>query len=158
MREINSPAEMAELMKECVASVKFYIDKAKERCSVYLAYPRVLFSLKGTTAGKALCGRGVIEFSPTLLRENPDTFLVQTAGHEVAHLVAWQKHLGKLKPHGVEWQAVMWNLGLPANRCHNYDTSRVESRVGLIRKVAPEIRTDNLRMKPIGLGKIIGFD
>lgn len=158
MREINTPAEMAELMKECVSSVRFYIDKAKNKCNVYLPYPRVIFSLQGATAGKAHCGKGLIEFSPTLLRENPDLFLIDTAGHEVAHLVAWQKFQNRIRPHGPEWEQVMWTLGLQANRCHNYNTSNVPSNVGRFRGQPKTIKINNNTIRPIGIGRVITFD
>ena len=34
---------------------------------------------------------------------NPYSFLV-TLVHEIAHLVVWEKHRNRVKPHGVEWK------------------------------------------------------
>lgn len=161
MREINSPAEFAELMKECVAQVKYYVDKIKDKTGIVIPYPKVTFALKGTTAGVAYCGRNLISFSPTLLRENADTFLQQATGHEVAHLATYAKY-GRVRPHGDEWGRIMWCLGLPASRCHNYDTSNVPALVGRVKRPSSQppqiIKVNHMQIRPTGIGNVVEFD
>jgi predicted SprT family Zn-dependent metalloprotease len=160
MRLIETPADFAELMKECQSQVKWYVDYAKDRCGLYMPYPKVLFSLKGTTAGRAFYHEHTIKFNPTLLRENPDTFLEQTTGHEVSHLVAFRLNNEKIDPHGREWRVVMLKMGLPPNRCHNYDTSRVPSKLGRVANNRPQTTyVSNLgAVKTFGIGKMTELD
>jgi len=133
-RIITTPAEFIELQKECLVKVRFYVDLANQKLDLCLKYPQVKFSLRGTTAGKADIGANELLFSPTLLRENPDHFIQQTVGHEVAHLISHLKWGWDIDPHGIEWKRVMWAFDLPALRCHSYDTSNVPTRATSIRR------------------------
>lgn len=112
---------------ECLDKVKYYVDLLQTAAGVYLPYPTVHFNLRGTTAGRAWPRKNVIEFNPILLDENPEVFVQQTVGHEVAHLAAWIKHPGT-EPHGQAWRHIMWAIKLPAKRCHNYDTATITGR------------------------------
>jgi SprT protein len=113
---------------ECLAAVDYYLDLLQTKAGIYLPRPRVKFELRGTVAGRAYYSKNLIQFNPILLDENPEHFVKQTVGHEVAHLAAFVKHGGQIRPHGSEWSRVMWALGLPAKRCHNYDISTVTGR------------------------------
>jgi SprT protein len=107
-----------------------------------LPEPQIRFDLMGTTAGTANAGLNLIRFSPVLLRENPNKFLIQTTGHEVGHIVTRKLHRGKeIDPHGDEWRNVMWAFGLRADTCHSYDTSNVPSQRGKRRVIAPQSPT-----------------
>jgi SprT protein len=121
---------------ECIDAVKYYVDELRTKAGIYIAVPIIKFDLRGTTAGRAWGRRNVIQFNPILLDQNPEVFVRQTVGHEVAHLAAFVKH-GNCDPHGQEWRHVMWALGLPAKRCHNYDVSTITGRrpVSLAREV-----------------------
>ena len=127
----TTPAEFEKLKLECIKRVKQYVDRGNVKLGTTLNYPKVSFDLRGTTAGKAFYQTNEVKFQPTLLFENPETFIEQTAGHEVGHLLARFKFRDRgIDPHGSEWQSVMWYLGLPATRCHNYDTSNVSTKIG----------------------------
>lgn len=159
MRTIDSPEEMQKLMKECIEVTHHYIDVCNSTFGLRLPHYKVLFSLKGTTAGKALIGRGVIQYNPTLLRENPDDFLKRTCGHEVVHHAAYSKHGYDIDAHGSQWKAMMVRLGLPASRCHSYDTSNVPTRVGRIPRHQSPIAVPTLgQVKAVAIGKVIEFD
>ena len=139
---------------ECIKQVKFYVDKANKKLHEQMPYPDVEFGLRGTTAGRAWFVNGgrnnKIQFQPDFLYENAETFLEQTAGHEVGHLVAhWLNKTKRIDPHGQEWRNVMWTLGLPATRCHNYDTGVVRP-ASVLRRVTNKGTHD--------LGKSIQFD
>ncbi len=90
-----------------------------------LPMPYIRLDLTGSTAGQAWPQKHLLRFNPTLLRENRDDFLRQTVAHEVAHLLAYELYGSGIRPHGRQWQSIMTAVfGLPALRCHNYDTSR----------------------------------
>lgn len=151
-RIISTPAEFLELQRECIAKVRYYIDLANRKLDLRMDMPKVLFALNGMTAGTANFGTYTIKFNPTLMRENPDHFIVQTAGHEVGHLVARYKFRGRdIAPHGDEWKSVMWAMSLPATRCHNYDVSNVPTQNGT-RSNKPRVNNG------FGHGSITEFD
>lgn len=120
-----------KLQRAAQKATEDYIRLAEKKFGRDFIMPRVHFNDLGTTAGRAWpfghpkYGRGIpiIEYSPRLLRLNNEDFLVQTTGHEVAHIVAWHlwQKTRKIDPHGAEWRNVMWAFSLPAKRCHNYD-------------------------------------
>lgn len=119
-------SELNKLKQLCVERVRHYVDLGNDKLGIALPYPRISFDLGGTTAGMAFYGNNQIKFQPVLMFENSEDFLTQTAGHEVGHLLARFRHRQmRIKPHGNEWKLVMWTLGLPANRCHNYDTASI---------------------------------
>lgn len=114
--------------KECIDNVKYYVEMLKTKAGIYMPMPVIKFDLRGTTAGRAWYPKHVIQFNLILLDENPEHFVTQVVGHEVAHLAAFVKHGSGIKPHGSEWARVMWALSLPARRCHNYDVATVTGR------------------------------
>jgi SprT protein len=156
--EITTPSEFLALQKECICQVRYYVDLANRKLGLNLPYPQVRFNLRGTTAGKAWCGKNLIEFSPTLLRENAEDFLLSTTGHEVGHLVAHCRHHHSIEPHGKEWRNVMWTMGLPATRCHNYDTSNVPSQMGKGRNKIIRAATPLGQVTTTKFGRVISLD
>jgi predicted SprT family Zn-dependent metalloprotease len=50
-----------------------------------------------------------------------------TIAHEVAH-VACDLHHHRSCHHDHRWQRLMWALGLPAERCHDYDSVKRKPR------------------------------
>lgn len=152
---IETPAQLTALKLECIEQVKFYVKKVNEKLSIHMEMPKVIFSISGSTAGRAFLNKNLIAFNPDLLRINIEEFLKRTPGHEVGHLAAHLKFGAGIKPHGHEWTKVMWTLGLPATRCHNYDLS---DRAKQQHKPRPIIKTEDGLIKPIGLGKVIEFD
>ena len=90
--------------------------------------PLVSYDLRGRSAGQALQVKNLVRFNRTLLLENQESFLFQTVGHELAHILCWQVYGHRVRPHGKEWRQVMAVLGLPPNRCHTYDTARSTTR------------------------------
>lgn len=155
---VETPEDMTQLMRECVEATHACIAKANGLFGLHLPKFRVNFALKSTTAGKARLGRGIIEYNPTLLRENPELFLQRTVGHEVIHFAAFAKFNDA--GHGYHWKKMMRMMGLPDTRCHNYDVTRVPSMVGKVRNKSSSqgFRCDDGVVKMVGLGKIIEFD
>lgn len=114
--------------KECIEAVRFYVEELRTKAGIIIPMPIVRFDLRGTTAGKAWSSKNILQFNPILLDQNPERFVRQTCGHEVAHLGAFVKYGPRIQPHGKEWARVMWALSLPAKRCHNYDISTITGR------------------------------
>jgi predicted SprT family Zn-dependent metalloprotease len=159
-RTIETPEQFVELKRECIERVRWAVKRINEKLGILVPDPQIIFSITGTTAGRAHIGRNLIEFNPVLLRDNSDEFLNRTPGHEVAHLAAHLKFGHKIRAHGDEWCKCMWCLGLPAIRCHNYDTTNAAPRgsVPVRRPTNKTIQTVDGPMKQVGIGRIIEFE
>jgi len=83
--------------------------------------PIIKYNLKGKVGGMA-CYPNVIRVNLPLLFHNEEDYLIQTIGHEYAHLLT-DKVFDSATPHGIEWKRVMWSFDLEAKRCHNYNTN-----------------------------------
>jgi SprT protein len=160
MREILTPQDMQQLMRDCIKVTHEWVERCNDEFGIALPKFKVVFALKGTTAGKAHIGRGLIQFNPTLLRENPDAFLLRTPAHEVVHHAAYAKFGMDIDAHGYEWKAMMRKLGLPDTRCHTYDTTNVPTKVGRVKNriVHPVVASRDGVIRTIGIGKVIEFD
>lgn len=92
---------------------------------------QIRFDLRGRAAGQARCGARspwVIRYNPVLLGANGERFLADTVPHEVAHLIAFAHHGPRIRPHGLEWRAIMHHFGVAPERCHQYDLSGLPVR------------------------------
>jgi SprT protein len=119
-----------------------YLHAARERTLQLLASaehkfnlnpknPEILFDLQGKAAGLLVIhssGNMKIRYNSGLLKRYGKKFIEQTVPHEVAHLIARRVYGRSIKPHGKEWQAIMSYFNVPAERCHNYDTSDTHAR------------------------------
>lgn len=157
--ELNNLSQnFIEVKREAVARTNEAIDLINNKLGLHLKYPTVRFALKGGTAGKAWWRENLIEYNPTLLQNNVDDFLRQTVRHEVAHLGARAKWGGGIKPHGKEWCSCCWFLGIPATRCHNYDTALVPTRALSSQRGTPVRRMESGIVIHTGVGKITRFE
>ncbi|HYF60618.1 MAG TPA: SprT-like domain-containing protein [Burkholderiaceae bacterium] len=89
--------------------------------------PTVSFDLRGQAAGRAWSARHHIQLNPVLLEENPEAFVREVVGHELAHLAAARRHGPLIRPHGPQWQETMRLIGLAPRRCHPFDTTRASA-------------------------------
>lgn len=89
--------------------------------------------LSGTCAGQADLRNNVLLFNPDIFLRNKEHFLKIIVPHEVAHLVAFRV-FGDTG-HGPDWKRVMVRLGLPPDRCHNYDVSDLKRVVTVSRYI-----------------------
>lgn len=127
------------------------LDKV-EQCYVtcerhyHRTYPRptTYFDVRGAKGGYAVSVRNELHFHPVLAAENFDHYIAQTVPHEVAHIIDYHNRQHNTDPmmnalnefmrgrrkkrdiHGPSWKAVMGVLGVPATRCHSYDTTNVK--------------------------------
>ncbi len=68
------------------------------------------------TAGRGV-GIGGLEINADLAEQYPDQ-LRDTVIHEIAHCLVHLNHDYRCKPHGPEWQDMMYRLGVEPERCH----------------------------------------
>lgn len=121
------------------------IDLANKRYGMSLGMPRIEYSLRGCTAGKAMEDFRMLLHPHFLVTETEDMINV-TVPHEIAHIIVGaREHLGHygnqlrvvrrgrrlrrvIAPHGPEWGEVMELFGLDPERCHKYDVKEVRVR------------------------------
>jgi len=109
--------------------------------------PEVTLNLRGRSAGVAELQRNRLRFNPVLLKENQQAFLAQVVPHEVAHLIAWQLHGRKIRPHGREWQQIMQQVfGLLPQTTHTFDVTRA-AKQGYIYQCACEEKQHALTLR-----------
>lgn len=128
-----SPREIAKLTGQATSEqlttidtiIEQCLDKAKARYpDVKLIKPVVNFELRGTTAGRCSKHGKLIQLNIDLLHsEHYPTLIDQTLPHEMAHAIQFQLW-PESKPHGQEWQYIMYLLGKPANRTHNMPVTK----------------------------------
>lgn len=149
-------ANLPELQSECVEAIRQYVDKANKRWpQLQLCYPRIRFNLTGSVAGLATWGTNLVELHNRFLLKDPTDYIPNTAGHEVAHLVARRLNVHKnIKSHGDEWQQVCWTFGIKAERCHRYNAVVPAAQ----QRARQGFKTENGVIRPISIGKIIEFD
>lgn len=68
------------------------------------------------TAGRAI-GTCSLEINADLAEQHPEN-LRDTVIHEIAHCLVHLNYDYKCKPHGQEWQDMMYRLGVVPERCH----------------------------------------
>lgn len=117
---------MRELRARVEAKVAECVLKIEQGYHIKMPTVKVLYNLKGTTGGQAICGAETIRLNIVFLSRDTDHYIKQTVPHELAHLgvyAVWKTKKGATKPqpHGVEWQKMMKQaLGVPDTRCHTY--------------------------------------
>jgi len=124
----NSPRGRAQALDETLcaeldARVRGFIARANALFATELHVPSWDARARGALAGKAHLQRWHLQFNATLLRGNQEHFLLQTVGHEVAHLVVRALWGARVKPHGAEWKTVMRAFDLETRATHDYDVS-----------------------------------
>jgi SprT protein len=105
--------------------------RAEEICRRDFAPIPVIFDLHGRSAGmyRVRNGRCSIRYNPYIFAKFFEDNLAATVPHEVAHYVTDMLYgLHRIRPHGVEWQAVMRSLGAEPRACGDYDLSGVPVR------------------------------
>jgi SprT protein len=107
------------------------LHRAGEICRRVFAPIPVSFDLCGRSAGmyRVRHGRRVIRYNPYIFAKYFEDNLAITVPHEVAHYVTDVLYgLHRVRPHGVEWQAIMRSLGVEPRACGDYDLAGVPVR------------------------------
>jgi SprT protein len=91
----------------------------------------VCFDLTGRAAGmyRSSPGEHLIRYNPYIFAKYFDNNLGITVPHEVAHYITDQLYgLRNIRPHGVEWKAVMRALGAEPSATARYDLEGIPVR------------------------------
>ena len=143
------------LCAELEARIRSFIALANAAFALHLCMPSWDVRLRGALAGKAYLQRWHLQFNATLLRANQEHYLLQTVGHEVAHLVVRALYGAAVKPHGTEWKTVMRAFGLETHATHSYDVSMLRrARSPFVYRCAcpGELHLGSLRHKRVARG------
>lgn len=108
------------LQKACIDRINEVFDTCEQYFNRRFWRPKVEFSLRGRTAGKAYLMQNLIKLNAKILADHGDKFIADTPGHEAAHIIARRVFGVMIRPHGDEWARVMSIINQPANRCHNF--------------------------------------
>lgn len=125
--------------RRVVDEVHRYIELCSHRYKTDIPNIDVRFDIKGRSAGMykvKFTGRGfakkaerVIRFNPWLFAKYFDDSWHNTIPHEVAHYVADCRFgLKNIRPHGVQWQAIMRDLGVEPTVTVDYDFTGIPLR------------------------------
>jgi SprT protein len=135
-----------QLLKIAEETIKQYLSIANEKYNLKMKMPRISLKLRGRTAGMAYFRENLIKLNEILFKENVEDFKKRTIPHELAHLIAHQKSdtwNRRIKPHGVEWQNVMYAFGVEATRCHRYDVANAQQSTRKLYKYTCNCQGDN---------------
>jgi len=124
------PINETQQQRVCVVTHEL-IQTAKQRYDINLSEIEINFDLKGRAAGmyhRRKQERG-IRYNPYLFAKYFDDNLTNTIPHEVAHYVADVLFgMGKIKPHGKEWRAIMRDFDVKPLVTGSYDLSGIPVR------------------------------
>ncbi len=118
----------AHRQQQVVEQTSLYIKRAGEIFGRNFVTIPVLFDLRGRTAGmyRVKNRQRQIRYNPHIFAKYFEDNLTVTVPHEVAHYVIDCLYgIRKVRPHGVEWKAVMQSFGADASRTCRYDFSGV---------------------------------
>jgi len=116
---------------EVLEQTRFFIDCAEQIYSRKFSPVSVEFDLSGRTAGMyKVVGRArFIRYNPWIFAKYFDENFTGTVPHEVAHFAIDQVYgLRRVKPHGVEWQALMAAFGADPGVTFDLDLSGIPQR------------------------------
>lgn len=130
-----------------LAKLQDGLDRAEKKYGRKFVMPRVVYEVRGRTAGTASYTKNTIDLNSVLLMENVAEFIARTVPHELAHIIDHILHPEnfdrgiemtrrgykrvKRDIHGPDWQAVCYVLGMTdIARCHQYDTSSAREATG----------------------------
>ena len=118
--------------------------------------PEISFRLRGSNAGLALLRSNQLRFNNQLLLVHGQSFINETAAHELAHLIAYQLHGLSIRPHGTEWQRIMVEVfDSKPSVTHSYRTSMNRKEVYLYQCLCPKlIQFSKVRHKRAQRGSI----
>ncbi|MBE9539035.1 MAG: SprT-like domain-containing protein [Proteobacteria bacterium] len=116
---------------QVLEQTELYIDKAEHIYKKKFLRVAVEFDLGGRTAGmyKVVGRHRSIRYNPWIFAKYFDENLSGTVPHEVAHFAIDQVYgLRRVKPHGLEWQALMADFGADAGVTFDLDLSGIPQR------------------------------
>lgn len=126
------------LKAEVTQSIKRFLLMAEKSYGKIYSMPSVSYDLNSTVGGTADYTLWHIQVNTRMLVENKDDYLINTIGHEVAHLITSDNHHGKRMGHRKEWKDTMAVFGLEPEIYHHYKThSKPRKRLKRFTYVCP---------------------
>ncbi len=105
-----------EKLCECLVLAEGYFKRE-------FVFPDFNFKQRGRSAGTAYLQKNEIRLNYYMYQQNPEEFINEVIPHELAHLLAYTLYGSSIRPHGKEWQSVMFFvLGCTPSRTHNFET------------------------------------
>src|SRR5688572_18563382 len=118
----------AQQQEQVLEQTRLYIKRAGEIFGRVFDSVPVLFDLKGRIAGmyRIRHRQRQIRYNPHVFAKYFEDNINVTVPHEVAHYVVDCLYgLRKVRPHGMEWKAIMQSFGADASRTCRYDFSGI---------------------------------
>lgn len=116
---------------EVYARVSDYLNLSEKLFNRSFPLVPIKFDLKGRASGMYVVRNKstYIRFNPYIFSKYYEQALASTVPHEVAHYVADVLHgINRIKPHGVEWQAIMQAFGVAPKVTGDYDLTGIPVR------------------------------
>lgn len=122
-----------EIKQRVEAKVIQTVEKINAHYGLKMPVPDIYYDVHSTNGGLAKYATLSVHFNPKIMQENLEDYLKTTVPHEVCHIGVWQKYLFEKKKvapkaHGSEWKLMMWVVGAPARRTHEYDVAEVKRK------------------------------
>ena len=120
---------MKDLHAKCLARAEEVYAIANAKFNREFKRIPIVFSNKLTKTGgyfqfKRFSGEAIkIQLSNSILRLNPEEFIKEVVGHEIAHHIACELY-GPGENHGYRWGSIMQLFGQDAKRCHSMKTEQ----------------------------------
>lgn len=120
-------AVSAELKARVAAKVAECIQVIEAHHGIKMPALIIKYDINSARIGGLAClGKATIRYNPVFLAAYTEKFLNTTVPHEVAHhgvREVWRQLSVRTRPdaHGNEWKRMMYLLGVPASRCHDYE-------------------------------------
>jgi SprT protein len=124
------PIDLSQ-QQQVLAATRDTVQHAERLFERAFRLPLVRFDLVGRAAGMyRVRGRQQeIRYNPYIFGKYFDDNLISTVPHEVAHYLADELYGARnIRPHGVEWKAIMHRLGANPTVTCRYDLSGIPQR------------------------------
>lgn len=118
-----------QLHEEVIRKVNYFVGIYEKCFSTKIPPIEISYGLTGASiAGLAYTQLNIIKLHKEFLLKYQDEYIIDTVGHEVAHILTYH-HFGKdVKDHGKEWKYIMMLLGLTPTRTHQYESQCKQKR------------------------------
>jgi SprT protein len=112
---------LIELKQEVIRKVNEFVAVYEKTFSTTIPPIEIQYGLTGAAnAGLAYTRYNMIKLHEEFLLKYQNEYIIDTVGHEVAHILTAHRFGHDVKHHGKEWKFIMAVLGLTPTRTHDY--------------------------------------